>query len=148
MPQITPQYQSHPRSPSSSTSDENNTVTWEHLEHAPPSLSTQSADTTAHNHDNRSTADNRSEGVIGHGMHARSEAVHVEDVMASPQGTGTGTGMGMGPGAGRAPAIRIYPPGDAGSASASGACGVGGASSYGGEGSGGGSMKSASLSGR
>ncbi|BCS03284.1 uncharacterized protein AKAW2_70162A [Aspergillus luchuensis] len=130
MPPITPQ----PRSPSTTTSDENNTVTWEHLEHAPLALSTRSADATAHNHDNRSTADNRSEEDIGHGMHARSEAVHLEDVMAIPQGTGTGTGMG--PGTGRAPAIRIYPPGDAGSASVSGASGVGG------------STKSASFSGR
>lgn len=124
MPPITPQ----PRSPSTTTSDENNTVTWEHLEHAPLALSTQSADTTAHNNDSRSTADNRSEAVIGHGIHARSEAVHVEDVMARPQGTGTG--------AGRAPAIRIYPPGDTVSTSASGASGVGG------------STKSASFSGR
>ena len=71
-------------------------------------------------------------------MHAQSEAVHVEDVMGMGEGTGTGTGTGLGPGAGRAPAIRIYPPGDAGSSFVSRASGVGGV---------GGSTKSVSFSG-
>ncbi|PWY72730.1 hypothetical protein BO83DRAFT_39069 [Aspergillus eucalypticola CBS 122712] len=134
MPPSTPQYQSHPRSPST-TSDGNNTVTWEHLEHAPPSLQSQSRKTTADNH---------SERVISHEMHARSGAVHVEVMMGMHDGIGTGTGKGMGPGAGRAPAIRIHPPGDTVSTLLSGASGVG---SNGDEGSGGCSTKSASFSG-
>lgn len=78
-------------------------------------------------------------------MHALSEAVHVEDVMGMGDGTGTGTGTGMGPGADRAPAIRIYPPGDTVSTSASGATGVVGVR---GEERGEGSTKSASFFGR
>ncbi|PYH65077.1 uncharacterized protein BO88DRAFT_150923 [Aspergillus vadensis CBS 113365] len=153
MPTITPQphiqsqsqsqSQSHPRSPFT-TSDENNSVTWEHLEHAPPSLSSLSADTTARNNDGRSTAENYSGRVPGLEMRARSEAVHVEDVMGMGDGTGATTGMGMGPGPGRAPAIRIYPPGDTVSTSASVSM-VGG---DGGEQRGGGSTKSASFFGR